>query len=389
MKHASLHGFMLLLIMTGCAQNQVYRPVPLAFDTAVRIMTNNLLNQVADQHVFLNAMPNSVSVVDPVIDADTGEVTSTSKKIAELMAKEAQQKMPQFILQEMNQTNLAAASYVVAGIMQLEQYEGDGKFPHLTMSIVNTKTGQVIAHSDAWISDAKLEFKPLPLYQDSPMYIKDRRVDALIATAHAVAGSMAQKEYFNTLTASALLDEASAAYDRNDYKRALGLFAEAAARDDGQVMKTYSGLYQSFFKLGDMQSAEDAFLTLTKFGLKVGNISVKFLFNVDNVAFFNNEKLQEYPIWLRQIARTIDESDVCIKIVGHASRSGAEEYNKFLSKKRADYLQQLLGNEIKGVLSKTRTEGVGFSENIIGTGSDDARDAIDRRVEFKVVECRS
>lgn len=387
MKNANWLRFVLLfLIISGCA-HQVYRATPLPFETAVRIMTEHLFDQVVEQRSFLDSMQDSSFVVDPVIDADTGEVTSTSQKIADLMKEEVQQKRPQFTLHEMNQEHLSSASYVISGIMKLEQYEGTAKFPHLTLSIVNTKSGQIVAHSDAWISNAKLEFKPMPMYQDSPMYIKDRRVDALIATAHAAAGSMVQKEYFNTLTASALLNEASAAYDKNDYKLALGLFAKTAARDDGQVMKTYAGLYQSFFRLGDMKSAEDAFATLTKFGLKVGNISVKFLFDVDNVEFFKNEKLQEYPIWLRQIAKTINESDACIKIVGHASHSGTEDYNKLLSRRRAEYIQQLLGNEVKEVLNKTKTEGVGFAENIIGTGTDDARDAIDRRVEFKVVKC--
>jgi outer membrane protein OmpA-like peptidoglycan-associated protein len=34
-----------------------------------------------------------------------------------------------------------------------------------------------------------------------------------------------------------------------------------------------------------------------------------------------------------------------------------------------------------------QTSGVGFRENLIGTGTDDARDALDRRVEFRVRGC--
>jgi hypothetical protein len=32
---------------------------------------------------------------------------------------------------------------------------------------------------------------------------------------------------------------------------------------------------------------------------------------------------------------------------------------------------------------------MGFRENIVGTGADDASDALDRRVEFKVVACEA
>jgi outer membrane protein OmpA-like peptidoglycan-associated protein len=31
--------------------------------------------------------------------------------------------------------------------------------------------------------------------------------------------------------------------------------------------------------------------------------------------------------------------------------------------------------------------GMGFKETLIGTGKDDASDALDRRVEFKVIGC--
>jgi outer membrane protein OmpA-like peptidoglycan-associated protein len=33
--------------------------------------------------------------------------------------------------------------------------------------------------------------------------------------------------------------------------------------------------------------------------------------------------------------------------------------------------------------------GMGFRENIVGSGTDDLRDALDRRVEFKVRSCQS
>ena len=36
---------------------------------------------------------------------------------------------------------------------------------------------------------------------------------------------------------------------------------------------------------------------------------------------------------------------------------------------------------------KLIANGVGPRENLIGTGKDDASDALDRRVEFKVLKC--
>ena len=47
----------------------------------------------------------------------------------------------------------------------------------------------------------------------------------------------------------------------------------------------------------------------------------------------------------------------------------------------------MLESEARGLASQLRATGVGYTQNLVGTGTDDASDAIDRRVEFKVVEC--
>jgi hypothetical protein len=39
--------------------------------------------------------------------------------------------------------------------------------------------------------------------------------------------------------------------------------------------------------------------------------------------------------------------------------------------------------------SKMISSGVGSKEMLIGTGKDNASDALDRRVEFKVIKCGS
>ena len=36
---------------------------------------------------------------------------------------------------------------------------------------------------------------------------------------------------------------------------------------------------------------------------------------------------------------------------------------------------------------RTKPSGMGSRETIVGSGSDDVVDALDRRVEFKIVEC--
>ena len=95
-----------------------------------------------------------------------------------------------------------------------------------------------------------------------------------------------------------------------------------------------------------------------------------------------------YPIWIRQLARAIQTSGRCLNVVGHTSRTGSEAVNDRLSLQRAETVKRLLEVEVRALNTKLRASGVGYRENIIGTGTDDERDAIDRRVEFKGVDCQ-
>jgi outer membrane protein OmpA-like peptidoglycan-associated protein len=54
---------------------------------------------------------------------------------------------------------------------------------------------------------------------------------------------------------------------------------------------------------------------------------------------------------------------------------------------RADRIRAGFVGYAKGIEKRVKTTGVGSSQAIIGTGRDDASDALDRRVEFKIVKC--
>ena len=131
-----------------------------------------------------------------------------------------------------------------------------------------------------------------------------------------------------------------------------------------------------------------AFGKLTDLGIRDNNLYVKMLFQVNKTDFFASRENQiEYPIWLRQIARTLMESGNCLAISGHASHSGTEQYNERLSKMRAERIQTLLEDEEPRLSNKLTAIGCGFQNNWVGTGADDESDAIDRRVQFRVTEC--
>ena len=93
-------------------------------------------------------------------------------------------------------------------------------------------------------------------------------------------------------------------------------------------------------------------------------------------------------MWLRQIAKAVQSSGSCLNITGHTSRSGTEAVNDRLSLARAETVKRLITTEVAALANRLQVSGVGYRENIVGTGADDASDAVDRRVEFKTVDCK-
>jgi outer membrane protein OmpA-like peptidoglycan-associated protein len=123
-------------------------------------------------------------------------------------------------------------------------------------------------------------------------------------------------------------------------------------------------------------------------GLDNRNLGVKFLFNPGTTDFWSDPKISgPYPLWIRQIARQAAGSKVCLDIVGHTSHTGSEPYNDRLSAQRAASIQKKLETEAPPLNGRMKSSGVGWRENLIGTGTDDASDSLDRRVEFKINPC--
>ena len=115
---------------------------------------------------------------------------------------------------------------------------------------------------------------------------------------------------------------------------------------------------------------------------------MKFLFNPGSTDFWSDSRVSgAYGMWLRQIAKEGTAARVCMNVVGHTSKTGSEQTNDTLSLARANFIRQKLAAESAALGSRTKTVGMGFRQNIVGSGTDNAVDALDRRVEFKIVPC--
>jgi outer membrane protein OmpA-like peptidoglycan-associated protein len=258
----------------------------------------------------------------------------------------------------------------------------------MTIALTDRQTGIVVAQAAAPFLDASLDTSPTRFYRESPSLVRDRSVEGYLRTTETAKGNPADALYIEQVPTSALLASALDAYNAERWEDALARYNEAVARPDGQQLRTFNGIYLSNVQLGRHEAAAEAFGKIAALGLATNNLAVKLLFRPGQTEFWPDPQISGvYPMWLHQIARAAQTSDNCLNVVGHTSRSGTEAQNDALSKSRAIAIRDWLTREAPGLGQKLSVSGVGWRENIVGTGADDATDAIDRRVEFKVVVC--
>lgn len=255
-------------------------------------------------------------------------------------------------------------------------------------ALTELKSGQVAAQATSRARDDGLDTAPTPCYRDSPVLVKDKVVDGHIATSQTKPGQPAAKGCFERLATATTINEANVAYNNDRYQESLDLCKSALASPSSEQLRTLNGIYLASWKFGRMQEAEQAFGKIVALGIANSSLGVKFLFSPGTTDFWSDSKISgPYALWMRQIARQTAQAKVCMNIVGHTSRTGGEAYNDKLSAQRSAAIRQKLGAEASELMPRTRTSGVGSRENIIGTGTDDATDSLDRRVEFKIVGC--
>jgi outer membrane protein OmpA-like peptidoglycan-associated protein len=213
-------------------------------------------------------------------------------------------------------------------------------------------------------------------------------VDRAVAASRAVVGQPADPEYVARASTASLIARAIAAYNADQLEEALALYTRALQSPGGDQLRVHNGIYLVHWRLGRFAEAEPAFARVVASGLATRSLGVKFLFKPNSTEFWADPKISgPYEFWLRQIARQAASTKSCLMAVGHTSRTGSEQYNDRLSQRRAEYIRQRLESEAGELAQRVQAAGKGFRENLIGSGTDDLRDALDRRVEFRVENC--
>jgi outer membrane protein OmpA-like peptidoglycan-associated protein len=250
------------------------------------------------------------------------------------------------------------------------------------------RTGMVLSHPTAWVRRGQRDATPTAFHAASPAWTEEEMVAAYLRTCAADPGMPMDTAYLRGLRAQAAVAEAVAAQERGEPERALSLYRQVAGEPGGQQARALNGMYLANAALGRQAAAEEAFGRLVDHGLARERLAVRLLFRPGGTEFVRDPAVSgPYPMWLRQIAGRLAAREGCVTVSGHASVTGSAAANDRLSLARAERVRARLVAQEPALRGRSEAVGRGAREPIIGSGTDDLRDALDRRVEFRPARC--
>jgi outer membrane protein OmpA-like peptidoglycan-associated protein len=331
----------------------------------------------------------SSPVAAPLSGAQSTATRNTEKTLIELVQKS----YPRFSVQPFNSETLARNPVVLVGTFTPVNNQGVASGPRdafricFTLADLGSKT--VVSKGVSRAKPDGVDTTPTAYFRDAPMWAKDAATDVYIKTCQGTRlGDKLDPAYVERLNAAALISDGILEYEAKHYREALAFYRTARQLAGGDQHRVRVGTYLVNSKLGRRDDAVESFGELVDSGLSTNQLMVKLLFRPGSTQFVDNPEItQPYPMWLSQIATRARQKGACLEIVGHTSRTGMAQVNERLSVLRAQFVMDLLSTGAPDGRERMIASGVGFKENLIGTGKDDASDALDRRVEFKVIGC--
>ncbi len=332
-------------------------------------------------------------VIDPFIDANTGQQTlsgvAAGGKLASLLAE----RFPHWTVRPLERKALASNPLLLIGtltpVAPSDAGNGAPDAYRLWLTLVDLRSGNIVAKRLDRATLASVNAEPLPFFRDSPTWHKDRTTLAYVNSCQAQGrvGARIDPLYLWRLPAAALLNEAIGAFNDKKYAQARRLFVQASDIADPDDLRVQSGRYQSSWRLGAKDDAAQELKRLVANGLAAKSLPLKVLFQPGSTIMLPGAELREqYRQWIREVARQANASQQCLRVIGHASRSTSATTAVELSQRRAATVRWLLAQAAPASSSRFTAQGAGSRDNLIGLGSDDLSDALDRRIEFRIVD---
>ena len=372
------------------ASNVFVAPAPVKFEDSIARAGQNLFAQAAP----LLGNESRIIVIDPLIDANTGAQTVSTVKMGEQLESIAKSRNAQWSVKSLTRDSLAQKPLLLIGTLTPVTVERSiDAVPdafRVWLTLIDLRSGKVIAKQLDRATIDSVNPEPLKFYQDSPTWHKDKTVLGYINSCqiNTKIGDPADPDYLARLPGAAVVNEAILAYDGGKVPLANKLYKEAEPLADPGDLRVLNGLYITSWQLGQRDAARDAFGKLVESGLELKRLPVKLLFQPGKTQFsVAGDLAQQYQMWIASLAQKAGSSAACVRVVGHTSRTGSARGNETLSRQRAEAVQRMLERDNRALAAKLSAAGVGSREALVGLGTDDVRDALDRRVEFRVVDC--
>lgn len=360
-------------------------PPPVPFDQAVLNAGNAVFSAAGG-----DGRRQSV-VIDPLVNGITGEQSVSTRALGSRLADLARQHYPQFDIKPFNASTVATAPLAMVGtftpVNAQNKPTGLREAYRFCLVLADLKSGKIVAKNVVRALPGGVDGTPTRFFADSPAWTHDANIQSYINTCQTTkVGDPIPAIYTNGLIAASIVNEAIEAYDAGRFQQALDLYTHARMTPAGDQLRVYSGLYLSHAKLGRREQAESAFGDIVDYGIRNNHLAVKLLFRSASTAFVGEPAGNgTYDMWLRQIAEHAAKANSCLQVTGHTSASGSAVLNERLSVLRAEYVKSRLEQDAAALRGRVVAAGMGAQETLVGTGADDASDALDRRVEFKLI----
>ena len=391
--------FIIIFLFTAApsAHTQKAPLAPTARAPAVVSFDDAILN--AAQMLFANAQLSLGDekvdlVIDPLIDGISGAQSAATHLIEKRIVELVKAKFPRFRIQPFTKEVLAKTPVVFLGtitaINNANVVNGPRDAYWICLRLADLRSKKIISKGVARAKIEDVDATPTVTFSDSPIWADDAATAAYTKTClETKTGDPLNPAYIERISAAALISDGITEYDSKHFREALAFYHTALRAPGGDQLRVHNGVYLANWKLNRRNDAADAFGKLVDFSLRTNKLGVRFLFKPGSSRFLDDQTATgPYSMWLRQIASRVIQSDVCLEIVGHTSPRGPTQVNERLSVLRAQTVKRLLEADEPSLSERLVAMGVGPRENLIGTGKDDASDALDRRVEFKVLKCR-
>jgi outer membrane protein OmpA-like peptidoglycan-associated protein len=363
-------------------------PTPVAFQEALLNAANALFSKAN-----LQGAPDRIPlVIDPLIDGSSGAQSTATQSMERRIADLVRKHYPRFDVTPFTIQAIAKQPIVLIGtftaINNAAVVGGARDVYRICLALADLKRNMITSKGATRALPEGIDPTPTGFFADSPAFVRDPATEAYIKNCQGTRlGDPIDQVYTDRIQVAVHVNYGIEAYNAKNYIEALEHFEKARRAPGGEQLRVFNGLYLVNWKLNRREAAREAFGRIVDLGLEAGRLSVKFLFTPNSARFGSDEGVA-YTIWAREIAMRTIKTDKCLEVVGHTSATGLIDVNERLSLQRAEYVKgRLLAASSDVNASRFVAKGAGSSELIVGTGRDDASDALDRRVEFKTIPC--